>query len=83
MFDKATRTLMTMLFDRGQISEMEGRLDEVRIWSVTHRTKNDFRDDDYFDGWVTGAPYTVDFRGDTVDEVLDKLEGYLQQEVAA
>lgn len=83
MFDKSTRTLMAMLFERGAISEIEGRLDEVSCWTVTHRTKNQWRDDDYYDGWVTGAPYTADFRGDTVDEVLDKLEAYLQQEAAA
>lgn len=82
MFDKSTRTLIAMLFQRGQITEMDGELPDGRHFTISHRTKNLWRDDDYYDAWLAGV-YSDDFRGDTVDETLDALEAYIREEAAA
>lgn len=37
MFDKSTRTLMAMLFERTTVDEIDGKLDDGRRWSVNCR----------------------------------------------
>ena len=83
MFDKATRTLMAMLFERGTVSEMHGIYKDgfhERRWEIIFRPKNIFRDDAYFDVSLSGC---YDWKtADTLDEALDALET-MMQEVAA
>lgn len=78
MFDKSTRTLMAMLFERSAIDEISGKLDDGRRWNVTIRRRNLFRDCVSYDGCIAGA-YSEDFRGDTLDETLNKLEAHLAE----
>ena len=75
MFDKATRTLMAMLFERTTFDEYSGKLEDGRDWSVNCRRPNLFHDYTYYDGYIAGA--YQDFRGDTLDETLDKMNAWL------
>lgn len=79
MFDKSTRTLIAMMFERSTVDEISGSLPDGRRWDVCIRRPNLFRDDVSYDGCITGA-YSADFRGDTLDETLDKLDAYLAEE---
>lgn len=79
MFDKSTRTLIAMLFERSTIDEVSGALEDGRRWDVSIHRPNLFRDDVSYEGYITGA-YNTDFRGDSLDETLDKLDAYLAEE---
>ncbi len=76
MFDKSTRTLMAMMFERSTVDEISGKLEDGRRWDVDIRRPNLFQGYTYFDGYIDGA-YGEDFRGDTLDETLDKMDAYL------
>lgn len=82
MFDKATRTLIAMLFERGTINEVDGILVDGRRWSVTKHGPSLFCDYVFYAGWLAGE-YREDFRGDSSEETLEKMEAYLKQEAAA
>ena len=75
MFDKSTRTLMAMLFDRSTVDEIDGKLEDGRGWSVNCRRPTPFLDYTFYDGYIAGA--YADFRGDTLDETLDKMNAWL------
>ena len=79
MFDKATRTPMAMLFERGTINKVDGILEDGRRWSVTKHGPNLFCDYVFYSGWLAGE-YCEDFRGDTLEETLDKMAAWLDQE---
>ena len=81
MFDKATRTLMAMLFERGAVDEIEGETADGSRWSVDCHRPNLFQDYTYFDGYVSGA-YNEDFRGDTLEETLNKMDAWLEEDEA-
>lgn len=81
MFDKATRTLMAMLFERGAVDEIEGKTADGSRWSVDCHRPNLFQDYTYFDGYVSGA-YNEDFRGDTLEETLNKMDAWLEEDEA-
>lgn len=78
MFDKSTRTLMAMMFERSTVDEINGKLEDGRRWDVNIRRPNLFRGYTYYDGCIAGA-YSEDFRGDTLDETLDKMDAYLAE----
>lgn len=82
MFDKTTRTLIAMMFERSTVDEISGKLDDGRRWDVDIRRPDLFRDYTYYDGFIAGA-YGADFRGDTLDETLDKMNAWLASESAA
>ena len=75
MFDKATRTLRAMLFERSTVDEIDGKLEDGRGWSVNCRRPTPFLDYTFYDGYIAGA--YADFRGDTLDETLDKMNAWL------
>lgn len=75
MFDKATRTLMAMLFELSTVDEIDGKLDDGRRWSVNCRRPTPFLDYTFYDGYISGS--YQDFRGDTLDETLDKMNAWL------
>ena len=75
MFDKSTRTLMAMLFDRSTVDEIDGKLEDGRGWSVNCLRPTPFLDYTFYDGYIAGA--YADFRGDTLDETLDKMNAWL------
>ena len=74
MFDEFTRNLMAMLFERSTINEFSGRLEDGRIYTIDCRRM----DDVYFEGYIDDA--CQDFRGDTLDETLDKMDAYIAHE---
>lgn len=80
MFDKATRTLMAMLSERG-FDEFSGKLEDGRGWSVNVRRPNLFQGYTFYDGYIAGC--YDDFRGDTLDETLDKMNAYLAAQLVA
>ena len=82
MFDKATRTLMAMLFERGAVDEIEGKTADGSRWSVDCHRPNLFQDYTYFDGYVSGA-YNEDFRGDTLEETLSKMDTWMEEKAGA
>lgn len=81
MFNKATRTMMAMLFDRSTVDEIDGKMEDGRAWHVNIRRPNLFQDYTYFDGYVSGA-YNDDFRGGTLEETLDKMEAWFSADKA-
>lgn len=81
MFDKSTRTLMAMMFERSTVDEINGKLEDGRRWDVNIRRPNLFRGYTYYDGCIAGA-YIEDFRGDTLDETLDKMDDWLAEDEA-
>lgn len=76
MFDKSTRTLIAMLFERGTINEVDGILEDGRRWSVTKHGPSLFCDYVFYSGWLAGE-YREDFRGDSAEETLDKMNAWL------
>ena len=78
MFDKSTRTLIAMLFERSTVNEISGKLDDGRGWSVNVRRPNLFQGCTFYDGYIAGS--YQDFRGDTLEETLDKMTAWLDQE---
>lgn len=79
MFDKSTRTLMAMLFQRSAIREFSGSLPDGRFFTVSIHRAELWRDDPSYDGYIAGA-YSADFVGDTLDETLNKMDAYLAAE---
>jgi hypothetical protein len=75
MFDKATRTLIAMLFERSTVDEIDGNLDDGRGYSVNCRRPTPYLDYTFYDGYIAGC--YDDFRGDTLEETLDKMNAYL------
>lgn len=75
------RTLIKMLFERGTVDEIDGKLPDGRTWSVTVIRPNLWRDYTFFDGYIAGA-YSEDFRGATLDETFAKMEAWLEEETA-
>lgn len=73
------RTLIKMLFERGTVDEIDGKLPDGRTWSVTVHRPYLWRDYTFFDGYIAGA-YSEDFRGDTLDETFAKMEAWLEEE---
>lgn len=82
MFDKSTRTLMAMLFERSSVDEISGKLEDGRRWEVNISRPNLFRGYTHYDGYIAGA-YSEDFRGDTLEETLDKMDAWLAEDQAA
>ena len=81
MFDKSTRTLMAMLFQRGLVTEIDGVIpDTERRWNVCCYRPNLFRDETHYEGFISGVYGIDDFRGDTLDETLDKMEALIATE---
>ena len=84
MFDKTDRTLMAMLFKRGTIKEMDTTVD---IWgferhvAIHHYRADLWRDDDYYMATISG--WEDEFTGETLDEVLDQLDAYIEECKAA
>ena len=79
MFDKSTRTLMTMLFQRG-IKEMDTTVNLngfERHVSVQVFRADMWRDEDYY--MVTISGREDEFTGSTLDEVLDQLQEYIDE----
>lgn len=81
MFDKSTRTLMAMLFQRNAVDEISGKLEDGRGWSVNCRRPNLSRSETCYDGYI--ARCYEDFRADTLDETLDMMNAYLAAEAEA
>lgn len=81
MFNKATRTLMAMLFDRSTVDEIDGKMEDGRAWHVNIRRPNLFQGYTFYDGYIAGA-YSEDFRGDTLEETLDKMEAWFSEDEA-
>lgn len=81
MFDKATRTLIVMLFERGTINEVDGILEDGRRWSVTKHGPSLFCDYVFYSGWLCGE-YREDFRGDSAEETLGKMNAWLAEDEA-
>lgn len=79
MFDKSTRTLMSMLFERSTINEISGKLEDGRAYAINCRRPTPFLDYTFFDGYISGS--YEDFRGDTLDETLDKMNDFLSCEI--
>lgn len=82
MFDKSTRTLMAMMFERSTVNDISGKMEDGRGWSITCYRPNLFRDDTHYEGYIQGV-YHEDFSGDTVDEALDKMQAWLAEEMEA
>lgn len=80
MFDKATRTLIAMLFERGTINEVDGILEDGRRWSVTKHGPSLFCDYVFYAGWLAGE-YCEAFRGDSSEETLEKMNAWLAEEI--
>lgn len=81
MFDKSTRTLMKMLFERGAVTEISGVCKVrrwQRKWTVVYHPVNDFRDEAYYTGTVAGV-YSLEAEGLTLDEALNGLEKILEE----
>ena len=81
MFNKATRTLMAMLFERSTVDEIDGKMEDGRAWHVNIRRPNLFQGYTSYDGYIAGA-YSEDFRGDTLEETLDKMEAWFFEDEA-
>ena len=81
MFNKATRTLMAMLFERSTVDEIDGKLEDGRAWHVNIRRPNLFQGYTFYDGYIAGE-YSDDFRGDTLEETLDKMETWFSENEA-
>ncbi len=81
MFDKSTRTMMAMMFERSTVDEINGKLDDGFYWYVHIYRPNLFQGYTYYDGFIAGA-YSEDFRGDTLDETLDKMDAWLAEDEA-
>lgn len=79
MFDKSTRTLIAMLFERGTINEVDGILEDGRRWSVTKHGPSLYCDFVFYSGWLAGE-YREDFHGDTLDETLEKMNAWFAEE---
>jgi hypothetical protein len=74
MFDKSTRTLMAMLFQRGLVTTIDGVVPGTeRKFYVYHYGPNIISENDYYTGWISGI-YGVVCDGSTLNEALDKLE---------
>lgn len=82
MFDKSFRTITAMQFERSIVDEVSGKLPDGRNWSITIRRPNLFRDETYYDGYITGA-YNEDFSGDTLDDAFNAMEAWLAAEAEA
>jgi hypothetical protein len=76
MFDTTFRALISMMFDRNTVNEISGKLDEDRSWTINVYRPTEYKSYTHYDGYIAGA-YGVDFRGDTLDETMDKMEAYL------
>ena len=79
MFDKSTRTLIAMLFERGTINEVDGKLEGGRSWSVTKHGPSLFCDYVFYSGWISGE-YREDFHGDSAEETKDKMNAWFEEE---
>ena len=79
MFDKSTRTLMAMLFQRG-ITEMDTTITIggfERHVAVRLFRADMWRDEDYYMATISGRE--DEFTGTTLDEVLDQLQEYIDE----
>lgn len=79
MFDKSTRTLMAMLFQRG-ITEMDSTVTVCgfeRHVAVRLFRADMWRDEDYYMATISGRE--DEFTGSTLDEVLDQLQEYIDE----
>lgn len=77
MFDKSTRTLMAMLFQRGIVTTIDGIVTGTeRKFYIYRYGPGIVNDHEYYTGWVSGV-YTADCSGDTLEETLDKLEAVI------
>lgn len=83
MFDKTTRTLMAMLFQRG-IKEMNTTVTVngfERHVAIHHYRADLWRDDDCYMATISG--WEDEFTGETLDEVLDQLQDYIDECIEA
>ena len=84
MFDKSTRTLMAMLFQRGAINEVNTT---TKLNGFVHHVSirlfraDMWRDDDYYMATISG--WEDDFIGHTLDEALDQLQEYIDECIEA
>ena len=79
MFDKSTRTLMAMLFQRGLVTTIDGVVPGTeRKFYIYRYDPKLFRDGPMFTGFISGL-YTEDYAGATLDETLDKMETYIDR----
>ena len=79
MFDKSTRTLIAMLFERGTINEVDGILEDGRRWSVTKHGPSLYCDFVFYSGWLAGE-YREDFHGDSAEETMEKMNAWFAEE---
>lgn len=79
MFDKSTRTLIAMLFERGTINEVDGILEDGRRWSVTKHGPSLYCDFVFYSGWLAGE-YREDFHGDSAEETMKKMNAWFAEE---
>lgn len=74
MFSKTDRTLMSMVFQRGMVTSMNGIIPGTdRAFYVSYYNAGAFRDAHFYTGFIAGH-YTEDYYGETLDETLDKIE---------
>lgn len=75
-FSNTDRTLMAMLFQRGTVTEFNGKctVDGIeRTWIVRHIPANDLRRNEMYSGIITGI-YGEIICEDTLVGCLDKIE---------
>lgn len=84
MFNLTDRTLMKMLFERGMVTEIDGTFKDgwdERRWEIRLFRADLWRDNSYYTVSLSG--WSEDFVGESLDDVLDKLQAHLANEAKA
>lgn len=80
IFTKAQRAKMAMVFADGLVTTMDGIIPGTeRKFFIYYYQPDLFRDERFFTGFVSGI-YEENYRGDTLDETLDKIEAVVERE---